>query len=361
MQELISQSVELLREMVRVPSISTNEDAVCKMVADWIVSKGIAVEIIGKNIVARNLHFDGSKPTLALSAHLDTVAPVDGYTNDPYEPGDSFEIVYGLGSNDDGGSVVSMIATFRYYYEQQLPINLMLVLTCEEECSGPNGAQMLYGDDSPLNPNRPKWIIFGEPTCMNAAVCERGLLVLDGQATGVSGHAAREEGINALYIAIDDIQKIRNHSFDKISPTMGKVHVNVTQINAGTAHNVIPDCCKFVVDVRPTEQYSNDELYADLQSICKSKLTPRNLLHQASATKVDSPLLKAVDALGIEKYSSPTTSDWMCTKIDGIKIGPGESSRSHKANEFIKVSEISEAVDVYIKLVEKIEYGNIVE
>ena len=323
MKQLIQQSVDLLRQMIVIPSVSGQEDEVCSMVRDWMENKGIETERINNNIIAFNKGYDEDKPTLALTAHLDTVSPVVDYTRNPYDTGDSDEIVYGLGSNDDGGSVVSMIAAFRYFYEKELPVNLALVLTCEEECSGDNGAQMIFGSDSILGNKIPNWIIFGEPTGMKAAICERGLLVLDGVAKGVSGHAAREEGVNALYIALDDIQKLRSHKFDRVSPTMGKVHLNVTQINAGSAHNVIPDCCKFVVDIRPTDKYSNEEIFESLQQECRSELIPRNLHHQASATNPDSPLIKVMDALGIEKYSSPTTSDWMCTEIYGIKIGPG--------------------------------------
>ena len=186
---------------------------------------------------------------------------------------------------------------------------------------------------------------------MKAATSERGLLVIDATAHGVSGHAARNEGENALYIAMEDIARMRNHEFSKISPRMGKVNLNVTQINAGTAHNVIPDRCDFVVDIRPTEQYTNEEILTELQSICRSGLKPRNLANRSSATLDDSPLQKAVEALGIETFSSPTTSDWMRIGCDAIKMGPGESSRSHKKNEFVFVSEISNAIETYIEFI----------
>jgi acetylornithine deacetylase len=194
--------------------------------------------------------------------------------------------------------------------------------------------------------------IVGEPTGMRAATSERGLLVIDGLAEGVSGHAARNEGVNALYIALEDIDKIRKHRFGKISPKMGEVNVNVTQINAGSAHNVIPDRCSFVIDIRPTEQYTNEEIFNELQSICKSRLVPRNLSNRSSATCEGSRLSAAAEELGIETFSSPTTSDWMRISCDAVKMGPGESSRSHKKNEYITLREIEKAVTTYIRFIE---------
>ena len=195
---------------------------------------------------------------------------------------------------------------------------------------------------------------------MKAATSERGLLVLDGEAVGVSGHAARGEGVNALYIALEDIKALRDHTFVKHSPVMGDVRLTVTQINAGTAHNVVPDDCRFVVDVRPTDKYDNAELAEELQALCKSRLTPRNLKNKSSATQDGSPLLAAVRKLGIETFSSPTTSDWIRIHHDALKMGPGDSSRSHKADEYILVSEIEEAVAKYIEFIETY-YGNTVE
>ena len=356
--------INLLRSMVAIPSPSCKEDGVSATISAALDELGIRHEVLRGNIIAINEAWDASKPTLALDAHIDTVAPNNGYTRDPYDSGNDPATVYGLGSNDDGGSVVSMIAAFKHFYKEQMPVNLMLVLTVEEEISGPNGAEWLYSGNGPFGEGKdypmPKWVIVGEPTKMCAATSERGLLVLDGLAEGVSAHAARGGGENALYKALEDITALRAHNFDRISPKMGKVHLNVTQIAAGTAHNVIPDRCSFVVDIRPTEQYTCEEILDELQAICKSKLTPRSLSHRSSATGDGSPLLKAVEALGISTFTSPTTSNWMVIGCDAIKMGPGDSERSHRADEFITRSEIEGAVGTYIDFISTF-YGNSLE
>ena len=360
MNTLCLDSIALLRRMVRIPSESFHEEEVSEMIYGTLQGWGLAPERYGNNIVAVGKGFDSSRKTLVLDAHIDTVAPSEGYTRDPYDPGDDENIVYGLGSNDDGGSVVAMIAVFRHFHNKSLPFNLVLSLNCEEERSGPGGACLLYGPDGPTEVKDADWVIIGEPTGMKAATSERGLLVLDGIAEGVSGHAARNEGVNALYLAMEDIQALRSHIFGKVSPLMGDVSLNVTQINAGTAHNVIPDRCSFVVDIRPTEQYSNEEILNELQSICRSRLTPRNLKNRSSATFTGSPLLKTTSRLGIEAFSSPTTSNWMRTGKDAIKMGPGDSSRSHKADEYILCGEIEQSVEKYITFIENF-YGDTLE
>ena len=349
--------------MVRIPSLSGQETDVAACIASFLESAGIRFERFNGNIVAVNRHFDPAKPTLALDAHLDTVPVNNGYTRDPFDSGNDPDIIYGLGSNDDGGSVVSMIAAFRHFFEREMPVNLMLLLVRQEEVSGPDGTRWLFGPEGIFATGRypmPKWVLVGEPTCMRAATSERGLLVLDGEAQGVSGHAARNEGVNALYIALDDINALRAHVFAKHSPLMGDVHLSVTQIEAGKAHNVIPDRCRFVVDIRPTEQYDNQEIVDELQALCRSKLTARNLLNRSSATRPGSPLLRTAEALGIETFSSPTTSDWMRIPVDAVKMGPGDSSRSHKADEYILTREIAEGIDKYIAFIEEF-YGNSLE
>jgi acetylornithine deacetylase len=239
--------------------------------------------------------------------------------------------------------------------------NIILVLTCEEERSGKNGMTGLWGSrlcsraEAKDGCIAVDFAIVGEPTGMKAAVAERGLLVIDATAYGVSGHAARNEGRNALYMALEDIQALRNHEFERISQRMGKVNLNVTQIHAGTAHNVIPDRCDFVIDIRPTEKYSNEELLKELQEICTSELRPRNLANRSSATFEDSPLQAAAEALGIATFSSPTTSDWMRITCDAIKMGPGESERSHKKDEYVLVSEIAEGIRTYIEFINNIK------
>ena len=374
MRNIIAESVELLREMVATKSPSFEEDAVCSHICEWMSQKDIRHRRIGNNIVAEHIT-DAEKPVLMLCAHIDTVSPSPDYSFDPYDPDyekaaevissilerpvKPDEIVAGLGSNDDGASVVTMIAAYRYFTEMHIESpdnnlesparhpNLILVLTCEEERSGKNGMTGLWPELS----EKVTHAIIGEPTGMKCATSERGLLVIDAEAHGKSGHAARNEGINALYIALEDIEKLRIHQFRKISPRMGKVNLNVTQINAGTAHNVIPDRCTFVIDIRPTEQYTNEEILEEIQSICRSTLKPRNLLNRSSATYEHSQLQRAVEELGIETFSSPTTSDWMRVGCDAIKMGPGESQRSHRKDEFVTIEEIEKGINTIINTI----------
>ena len=419
---LTAESVALLKEMISIESPSFSEEAVCSHISGWLSDKGVVHERIGNNIIAGHI-IDEARPTLMLCAHIDTVAASPDYEFNPYNPdyqraadvisvirGESLtvsDIVAGLGSNDDGASVVAMIAAFRYLCQKEIScidsgsigcqnratplaagggarangvggvvlttnapaagpytdshLNIILVLTCEEERSGKNGMTGLWGSrlcsraEAKDGCIAVDFAIVGEPTGMKAAVAERGLLVIDATAYGVSGHAARNEGTNALYIALEDIQKLRNHEFERISQRMGKVNLNVTQIHAGTAHNVIPDRCDFVIDIRPTEKYSNEELLKELQEICTSELRPRNLANRSSATFEDSPLQAAAEALGIATFSSPTTSDWMRITCDAIKMGPGESERSHKKDEYVLVSEIAEGIRTYIEFINNIK------
>ena len=396
---LTADAIDLLKEMIAIPSPSFEEETVCSHLCSWLEVKGIVHQRKGNNIIAEHIT-DPSRPTLMLCAHIDTVSPSPEYGFDPYTPDykkveetvsdiigrqkGASEIVAGLGSNDDGASVVSMIAAYRYFQHlsgdtggvmdnpSQASLgpspcgqggstvqnltgisgkgnrpNLILVLTCEEERSGKNGMTGLW----PELESKVDFAIIGEPTGMKAATSERGLLVIDATAHGTSGHAARNEGNNALYIALEDINRLREHTFSRISPRMGKVNLNVTQISAGTAHNVIPDRCDFVIDIRPTEQYTNEDILKELQDICKSELRPRNLANRSSATFEDSPLQKAAEALDIETFSSPTTSDWMRVSCDAIKMGPGESARSHRKDEYVLVEELRKGIETYIEFI----------
>lgn len=353
--KLTEDASELLKGMVAIPSPSFREEEVCSYVSEWMKDKDIIHDRKGNNIVARLSQQSEEcrklkgRPTLMLCAHLDTVEPCDGYSFNPYHPENCpAGMIQGLGSNDDGASVVSMISVFRYLMNR-IPdrLDILLVLSCEEERSGENGMTGLW----PLIKDNVDYAIIGEPTQMRAATSERGLLVLDGTAHGVSGHAARNEGVNAISIALEDITRLQAHEFTKVSQRMGKVNLNVTQINAGTAHNVIPDICTFVVDIRPTEKYSNEEIFNELQAICSSTLKPRNLRNRSSATKDGSPLQKAAEAAGISTFSSPTTSDWIRVDCDAIKMGPGDSSRSHRKDEFVYVHEIENGIETYIEYI----------
>lgn len=373
-QILISESVELLKDMVAIPSVSFSEADVCTLISSWLTEKGVEHRRYGNNLIAEHISNPDS-PTLMLCAHIDTVAASNEYSFDPHKPDyikaaetiSSYiaegkipeapcsqatpeNIVAGLGSNDDGASVVSMIAVFRYFKSMTISPNIMLVLSCEEERSGINGMTGLWHRIK----DKVYYAIVGEPTGMKAATAERGLLVIDASAHGISGHAARNEGLNAIHIALEDIERLRTHEFTKISPRMGKVNLNVTQINAGTAHNVIPDLCTFVIDIRPTEQYSNEEILKELQGICRSELKARNLSNLSSATKEGSILQDTADRLGIGTFSSPTTSDWMRIDCDAIKMGPGNSSRSHKKDEFVFVKEIEDGIKTYIEFIENL-------
>ncbi|MCL1974013.1 MAG: M20/M25/M40 family metallo-hydrolase, partial [Bacteroidetes bacterium] len=294
------------------------------------------------------------KPTLLLCSHHDTVKPSKGYTRDPYKPLTQEGRLYGLGSNDAGGALVCLTQAFIRLHQLQGTYNLLLVLSAEEEVSGSGGLAMVLPQLPPIDA-----ALIGEPTGMQAAIGERGLMVLEGETVGVSGHAARGEGINAIYQALKDIDTLKHFSFEKISPTMGNVRLQVTQIEGGTQHNVVPDRCRFVVDVRTTDAYTNQEILALLQQRVQSTLTPRSLNHTASATPADSPLRKAIHALHIPTYISPTSSDWIQLSCPALKIGPGDSKRSHTADEYILISELEEGLKGYLRLLNTLQTHNL--
>lgn len=385
---MVQSAVELLKQMIAIPSLTFEEERVAALVCSWLEQKenelkskwgkttaGFRTVRIKNNIVVVPEKIDPSLPTLMLNAHIDTVKAAESYSVDPFGALEQDGRIYGLGSNDDGGCVVSMVHAFLHFIEKGNcsnrryldHINMILLLSAEEERSGNGGItcvmDILNGKANEccdVANNLPEGLkidfaIVGEPTSLRAAIAERGLLVIDATAHGVSGHAAREEGVNAIYKAIADIEKLKKYHFDKVSPTMGNVKLSVTQINAGTAHNVVPDSCSYVVDIRPTEQYSNLEIMELLQASVESVLKARNLKNRSSATPQEHILMKVVDALEIEKFVSPTTSDWMKLQIPAVKIGPGDSARSHKADEFIKITEIEAGIDLYINLVNKID------
>lgn len=345
----LNDALLLLRKLVSIQSFSGEEHLRADYLTNYFSERNITIERIGNNIIVNQQHFDETKPTFMLNSHIDTVQPAKGYTFDPFSPPISDEYIYGLGSNDAGASVVSLIQTFLHFYNQVLPFNLLLVLSAEEENSGVNGMRRLSEELSYVD-----FAIVGEPTGMRAAIAERGLLVIDGEAQGKSGHAARDEGINAIYIALEDIKKLLSVKFDKISPAMGEVKLTVTQINAGTQHNVVPDTCSFVVDIRPTDCYTNPEIMDQLQAIVKSKLTARSLTNKSSGTPQNHVLMRCLDKLKVETYVSPTTSDWMRLNCPAIKMGPGESERSHQSDEFVFIKELEQGVAGYIEFVDEL-------
>lgn len=372
LEQMTESARELLLKMLAIPSISFKEDERAAFLYSYLKKRaeilnegqgcgaGIVVERCANNIVAYRNNFTSAMKTLMLNSHIDTVEPASTYTFDPFSPFEKEGNIFGLGSNDDGASVVSQINAFFYLNgerpgsppakPEELAVNLMLVLTAEEERSGKDGMNR-FVEEFHIQPDM---AIIGEPTGMEAAIAERGLLVLDGCATGVSGHAARNEGVNALYIALDDINTLRNYKFGKKSPLMGDVKLTVTQLNCGTVHNVVPDKATFTVDIRPTEQYINQEILELLQKEVRSTLVPRNLKNMSSATPQESILMDTVKRLGIATQISATTSDWMRFPKAAIKIGPGLSARSHKADEFVGIREISLGIEGYINFIKEI-------
>lgn len=346
---------KLLSEMVAIPSESFHESKRADFLCTFLKNEGIDHSRYGNNIVARQPAVDPGKPMLMLNAHIDTVAAAAGYSFNPTNPPADKDRVLGLGSNDDGASVVCLMFTFIHAIHErlELPVNLMLALSCEEERSGENGMRMLRR----IVEREADFAIVGEPTEMKAAIAEKGLLVVDAVCEGVSAHCAHSAlGVNAIYKAVEAINALQSLEFSRISPSMGHTRLNVTQINAGTAHNVIPDSCSFVIDIRTTDSYTNEEvmkLLADAVPQCSLKA--RNMLNHASATPQGHPLLKTAENLGVETYVSPTTSDWMRLSIPAVKMGPGDSNRSHKADEFVFRDEIADGLKKYIEFISNIQ------
>jgi acetylornithine deacetylase len=352
LQTITAKSIQLLRELISTPSFSKEEDQTAGVITRFLGIQGIEHSRILNNVFAFNKHFNPSLPTILLNSHHDTVKPNKGYTLDPFSPIEKDGKLFGLGSNDAGGPLVSLIATFVYFYEKsQLPFNLLLAATAEEEITGLNGIEMLLP-----HLGRIDFGIVGEPTQMQMAVAERGLLVLDCTATGVAGHAARNEGENALYKALDDIQWIRNYSFNKVSPLLGPVKMTTTVIQTeNRAHNVVPPVCQFVIDTRINELYTFEEVLDTIQKNIKSSIIPRSTRLRSTSIPLDHPLVVSGRKLGRTAYGSPTTSDKALMPFPTLKLGPGDSARSHTADEFIYLHEIVEGIQLYIKLLEGLE------
>jgi len=349
LQTITTKSIQLLKELISTPSFSKEEDQTAGIITRFLGVHGIEHSRILNNVFAYNKHFNTSLPTILLNSHHDTVKPNKGYTLDPFSPIEKDGKLYGLGSNDAGGPLVSLIATFLYFYEKTgLPFNLLLAATAEEEISGLNGIEMLLPHLGKIDLG-----IVGEPTQMQMAVAERGLLVLDCTATGVAGHAARNEGENALYKALDDITWIRNYKFDKVSPLLGPVKMTATVIQTeNRAHNVVPPVCQFVVDTRINELYTFEEVIDTIQENIKSNITPRSTRLRSTSIALDHPLVVSGTKLGRTAYGSPTTSDKALMPFPTLKLGPGDSARSHTADEFIYLHEIAEGISLYVELLE---------
>lgn len=347
-------SLHLLRDLISTPSVSRDESATASILCRFLESHGANAQRLNNNVWAHGPLVPG-KPTLLLNSHHDTVKAAPTYTRDPYTPDIEGDRLYGLGSNDAGASVVALTQTFLTMMHAPLSVNLVLAITAEEEVGGENGIRALL-PHLETEGIKIDFAIIGEPTGMRAAVAERGLVVIDAVTKGVTGHAARNEGVNAIYLAMDDIERVRNFRFPRTSPLLGPIGVNVTQIEAGWQHNAVPDVCRWVIDVRTTDAYSNAETAAMLQSIAvNSTLTPRSTRVWASALDQEHPLWHAFKGLGIEHFVSPTTSDMsLLHGIPSLKIGPGDSARSHKADEYVLLSEIGHATDIYPDLIRNI-------
>lgn len=350
LEDLTNHSIELLKQLISIPSFSREEDLTATTIESYLQDKGVKTNRKINNVWAVNLHFDPEKPTILLNSHHDTVKPNSGYSRDPFSPDVEEGKLYGLGSNDAGGCLVSLIATFLHYYERSdLKYNICLAATAEEEISGVNGLELILPDLGNLD-----FAIVGEPTLMQLAIAERGLLVLDCLAEGVSGHAAREEGENAIYKALEDIEWFRTYRFAKESELFGFVKMNVTMIEAGTQHNVIPASCKFTVDVRVTDAYRNEEVLKIIRNNVGCRVTPRSVRLKSSSISKDHPLVQAGLSLGRETYGSPTTSDQALLDIPSLKMGPGDSARSHSADEYIHIDEIQQGIKMYVEMLGKI-------
>ena len=346
--------LHLLTRLIQTPSLSRQEKGTADLIEQHLCDHGITSHRHLNNVWARNRCWSDDQPTILLNSHHDTVKPAAGYTRDPHHAEVIDGKLYGLGSNDAGGALVSLIAAFiALENDPELNCNLVLAATAEEEISGPNGIAALLPLLPPIDAG-----IVGEPTLLDLAIAERGLVVLDGKAQGQSGHAARREGTNALYLALDDIATIRDHAFVRPSELLGPTTATVTVMQAGTQHNVVPDRCTFVVDLRVNEAYTNEEAVAELQSVCRhSQLAPRSLRLQSSAIAAAHPLIIASRGARptARLYGSPTLSDQALMPFPTLKLGPGDSARSHTADEYIYVHEIGEAVAMYTRLLKILE------
>lgn len=340
-----SEALELLRRMISIPSFSREEKACADLIEHYIEEEGYIPSRIGNNVWILGSNYDSSKPTLLLNSHIDTVKPVEGWTFDPFIPTEKDGKIYGLGSNDAGASVVSLLQVFFLLSKEKQPYNLIFAASAEEEISGSNGMESLLKELPKID-----FVIVGEPTNMQLAVAEKGLMVLDCIARGKAGHAARNEGENAIYKALAEIEWFKNYHFPKVSEFLGEVKMSVTQINAGTQHNVVPDRCTFVVDIRSNELYYNEEILEEIKKHISCDAVPRSTRLSSSATPLNHPIIVKAKETGREIFGSPTLSDQALMPFPSVKIGPGKSSRSHTADEFVEIKEIEQGISVYYEL-----------
>jgi len=349
MEEYFHIAIDLLKQIIAIPSLSGDEGLRADFLSDWLENHGHVVERYDNNLIVSSIIHDNF-PLVLLNTHMDTVKPVDGWEMDPFLPEELDGKIYGLGSNDAGASLVSLIIAFLLLSEEVRDYNLKLLISAEEENSGPKGISSVIEKVGKID-----FAVVGEPTGMDMAVCERGLLVLDGYAKGKAGHVAHHTGDNAIYKALRDIEKIRNMSFDKESEFLGKVKAEVTQIEGGYQHNTVPDKCHFVVDVRVNELYTNEEIAEYFQEKLESEIVPRSYRLRSSFINADHPIVKLGVDMGLKTFGSHTMSDQALIPAPSVKIGPGDSQRSHNADEYIETEEIKKGIDIYYKLLTNIE------
>jgi len=349
-EQLYENAVALLRQMIQTPSFSKEEAGTAGLLAKFLQERGVEVHRKKNNVWAFNRHYDPAKPTILLNSHHDTVKPNGAYTRDPFVATVEGDRLYGLGSNDAGASGVSLLAAFLHFYDRKdLKYNLCVAITAEEENSGHDGLECVIPELGPL-----EFAIVGEPTLMQLAIAERGLMVIDCTAHGKAGHAAREEGDNAIYKAMQDIEWFRTYRFPKVSDLFGAVKMSVTIISAGTQHNVVPAECRFTVDIRVTDRYTNEEVLEIIKEHVSCEVKARSTRLRPSSIRPDHPIVQAGLALGRTTYGSPTTSDQALLDIPSLKLGVGDSARSHSADEFVHLSEIREGIELYIKMLSAI-------
>lgn len=346
-EEYVRDAIGLLSQLIATPSTSRNEKDAADIMEKALHNYGFTPHREANNVWVIDPHFDEQKPTLLLNAHIDTVKPVDSWRRDPFAPTIEGDTLYGLGSNDCGGGLCSLLQIFRILTEKPQSYNLIYLASAEEEVSGKDGISRAL----PLLP-KIDLAIVGEPTGMQPAVAEKGLMVLDVIAHGKSGHAARNEGVNAIYEALDDMRWIRDYKFEKVSPFLGPTKMTLTVVNAGTQHNVIPDKCTMLVDIRTNEFYDNEEVYHFICQHLKSEVKAHSFRLKSSRIDPEHPLIKKCVAMGMKPFGSPTLSDQALMPFSSFKLGPGESSRSHSADEFIRISEIADAIGKYKELLD---------
>lgn len=350
---LAQESISLLKELISIPSFSKEEDKTADLIQQFLQSKDFDPERTGNNVWLKCSDFDDSKPTVLLNSHHDTVKPNQGYSRDPFLAEELETKLFGLGSNDAGGCLVSLIATFLHFEEQveDLPFNLVFAASAEEEISGKNGISSILEEMPKID-----FAIVGEPTLLNLAIAEKGLMVLDCLAKGKAGHAARNEGVNAIYEALGDIKWFETFQFPKQSSSLGPIKMTVAQIEAGQQHNVVPAECRYVVDVRTTDAYTNEETLEIIQSKIRGEAKARSTRLNPSGVKSNHPIIKAAKALEIETYGSPTLSDQALMPFESVKFGPGDSARSHMADEYIYRDEIEKGIEAYIDLLNHLKF-----